>query len=644
MYLYPEKERNSKWKFTPINNTADLKFDQSLERFYKMGIKGLVRENIQNSLDASLDDRPVIVKIELGEMNKYDVPGIKDIERRIEVLKGYNSYTRETIAHMQNKIKEENIKYITFEDSNTKGLTGASKGQAGTVKDTWNVYAYNTGVHYEEDDEEREISRGGSHGVGKIASNAASDIHMMLFANCDAEGNQHLGGTVQLIEHTLDDQAYRSVGYFTDLKEEGNRYTFYPYENNFESIFTKKSRGLKIIIPYLREEYFKEKEIIKEVCDSFFIAIYKGKLEVIVNGKAITKETLKNYVFDPEYFNQDIEEMKKELTPLYLRTYLEEEPRKLKVKSISEEYDFNLYFVYDERIPTGRVAIFRTIGMKIEDFKVKSNVRKPFNAVLIGGLKEDNYLKSLENESHTKIERDHINDTTLRQEATRFINNLHKEIAKIIDQESRKINPVDGKIDTSDVLYVIRRNLKKDLEDRLNSDTKLSSGKRLIKSSGKVALKEKRDKKNGKAKKGRKTGRRQTRNPIKLQKSDQDQGHFESQVFKVMEEAVQRIVIQDEEIVRFNLNTDDLKSVSSCDIKLSIVDGMGKEYKNETNLKEHYATIVDLNTGVNYGFNRSTIKNVSVDNNSINLKMKLKDTANRNLKYIYYLEVFGNDL
>lgn len=282
--------------------------------------------------------------------------------------------------------------------------------------------------------------------------------------------------------------------------------------------------------------------------------------------------------------------------------------------------------------------------MKIEDFKAKSNVRKPFNAVLIGGLKEDNYLKSLENESHTKIERDHINDTTLRREATRFINNLHKEIAKIIDQESRKINPVDGKIDTSDVLYVIRRNLKKDLEDRLNSDTKLSSGKRLIKSSGKVALKEKRDKKNGKAKKGRKTGRRQTRNPIKLQKSDQDQGHFESQVFKVMEEAVQRIVIQDEEIVRFNLNTDDLKSVSSCDIKLSIVDGMGKEYKNETNLKEHYATIVDLNTGVNYGFNRSTIKNVSVDNNSINLKMKLKDTANRNLKYIYYLEVFGNDL
>lgn len=37
----------------------------------------------------------------------------------------------------------------------------------------------------------------------KIASNAVSDLHMMYFANCDEEGNKHLGATVQLIEHKL---------------------------------------------------------------------------------------------------------------------------------------------------------------------------------------------------------------------------------------------------------------------------------------------------------------------------------------------------------------------------------------------------------------------------------------------------------
>src|SRR5699024_12181786 len=65
----------------------------------------------------------------------------------------------------------------------------------GSKQDTWSIYAYNKGVHFEEEDSEREVSRGGSHGVGKIASNAASDLHVMYFANCDANGDQHLGGT-----------------------------------------------------------------------------------------------------------------------------------------------------------------------------------------------------------------------------------------------------------------------------------------------------------------------------------------------------------------------------------------------------------------------------------------------------------------
>ena len=38
---------------------------------------------------------------------------------------------------------------------------------------------------------------------------------MMYFANCDADGNKHLGGTVQLIEHKFGDSHYRSTGYFT---------------------------------------------------------------------------------------------------------------------------------------------------------------------------------------------------------------------------------------------------------------------------------------------------------------------------------------------------------------------------------------------------------------------------------------------
>ena len=301
------------WQFSEIPCIEESTFNKILERFYNFGISGLVRENIQNSLDGKLkgSDEPVIVTIKTGSVRKNDIPGLDEIKERIKSLKGQNSYTKETIEHMKNKMDDEIVNYISFEDYNTKGLTGALRGQSNNPKDTWSIYAYNKGVHTEEEDESVEKSRGGSHGIGKIASNAAFDLYMMYFANCDAEGNKHLGGTVQLIEHKFGDNHYRSTGYFTDVKKIGeNRTKFYPFENTFHEIFSKDTRGLKIIIPFLRDQFNNEDEIIKSICDSFFIAILENKLRVIVNEETIDKETIKNYIKNERYYTQNLEEIK----------------------------------------------------------------------------------------------------------------------------------------------------------------------------------------------------------------------------------------------------------------------------------------------------------------------------------------------
>ncbi len=114
-----------------------------------------------------------------------------------------------------------------------------------------------------EEDSTLEKSRGGSHGIGKIASNAASELHMMYFANCDDEGDKHLG-TVQLIEHKYKDKYYRSTGYFTDKRKlKIMRKDFILMKILFSEIFKKDTRGLKIIIPFLREQFNNEVDIIK---------------------------------------------------------------------------------------------------------------------------------------------------------------------------------------------------------------------------------------------------------------------------------------------------------------------------------------------------------------------------------------------
>jgi hypothetical protein len=631
------------WQFSPIPNIEESNFNKILERFFNLRIPGLTRENAQNALDGRLldFDGPVILTIKTGTIKKQNIPGIDEVIERILSLKGRNSYTKEAIKHMRNKIDQEEVAYISFEDFNTRGLKGAKNGQSDSTEDTWAIYAYNKGVHSEEADEAVETSRGGSHGVGKIASNAASDLNLMYFANCDEEGNQHLGGTVQLIEHTYNNQSYRSSGYFTNIARLGdNKTKFYPFYNQFHEVFEKKTRGLKIIIPYLRDEYNNEKDIIKSICDSFFISILEKKMEVIVNDKKITHETIQRYVSSPDYYVQEMADMKTEFTALYVGTYLNAEPRMISISDGVKDYQFNLYFRYDEAIPKGRVAIVRTIGMKIEDKKIKNNANKPFNAVLIGGAAEDAYLKSLENESHTELSYEHIKDPQLEKRAKKFINNLSKEIAAIIEEAIKKNNPTDGFMNTKDILYVVENEFKRDLADS-RSTVMINKGKSVVKLTTDVPKKKK------KSKTGSNTGKTTpiTRNPVKRVKhettssteNDQEQARNK---YVTHPDIVERIIVANNEMVQFDFrNSKEISKETSCDISLTIIDGMGVEYADEFNLLENYSTAVDRMTGKECKIENNIIKDISITQGMAQLQLGLKSNYNKALKFVYYVEV-----
>lgn len=627
------------WKFSSIPCIEEAAFNKVLERFYDFGISGLVRENIQNSLDGRLpqSEGPVVVTIKTGTIHKDFIPGIEEIKERINCLEGRNSYTKETIAHMKNKMNDESVAYISFEDSNTKGLRGARNGQSTSKEDTWSIYAYNKGVHSEESDQGLEKSRGGSHGIGKIASNSASELYMMYFANCDEFGDQHLGGTVQLIEHQYQGSYYRSTGYFTDVKQVDEKTTkFYPFENKFHEVFEKKTRGLKIIIPFLRDQFNKEDEIIKSICDSFFVAILQQRLEVIVNDKLITATTIEQYVKNADYYVQKLDEIKDEFTPLYFDTYTKSEPQEIVIKDMKQEYHFNLYFNYNPSISKGRVAIIRTIGMKIEDKKVKNNVNKPFNAVLIPkSMEEDAFLKSLENESHTELSDGHIKDQKEKRNAKRFINNISNVIAKVIEDAIKKNNPTDGLMDTGDVLYEVENQFKQDLA-KSSPTVQLNHGKKeqtLVK----VKPESKKTKKRQQKEKGQSKSKEK-----KPPKQVKNRGEREENVvtFKANPEMVERILLSNRELVKFDFSSsDDIKRAKKCSVSLAVIDGMGNEYDNEFSMNESYESAKDLTTGSNLAIEENLIKNVSINKGIAQLDLKLKSTYNKALKFVYYVEV-----
>ena len=459
---------------------------------------------------------------------------------------------------------------------------------------------------------------------------------MMYFANCDADGNKHLGGTVQLIEHKFGDNHYRSTGYFTDVKKIGeNKTKFYPFENTFHEIFSKDTRGLKIIIPFLRDQFNNEDEIIKSICDSFFIAILENKLRVIVNEETIDKETIKNYIKNERYYAQNVEEIKKDFTPLYFDTYTEQEPIELNISDLKDNYNFNLFFNYDTSIVTGRVGIIRTIGMKIEDKKVKNNVRKPFNAVLIPkSIKEDAFLKSLENESHTELSFEHIKDQKIQKNAKKFITNISNEMAKIIENAIKQNNPTDGVMDTKDIIYEVENKFKKDLSKSMPT-VKLNTGnkeKTLVKIPTEVP-KKKDIRKNKKPDKPRKSA-------VKKAKPTEQSAERETTRYNANPEIVERVIVANNEYVNFDFSSsDDFKKSKLCDISIAVVDGMGNEYSNEFDMKKNYESVTDLSTGKQLKIEDNLIKGVKIKTGNAQIQLKLKENYNRALKFVYYVEV-----
>ena len=69
----------------------------------------------------------------------------------------------------------------------------------------------------------------------------------------------------------------------------------------------------------------------------------------------------------------------------------------------------------------------------------------------------------------------HIKDQNLQKNAKRFINNISKVMAKIIEDEIKKSNPTDGMMNTEDVLYYVENQFKQELSNCLGT-VKLSSG------------------------------------------------------------------------------------------------------------------------------------------------------------------------
>ncbi|MGL5798002.1 MAG: hypothetical protein ACRCYT_07335, partial [Cetobacterium sp.] len=493
----------------------------------------------------------------------------------------------------------------------------------------------------------------------------ASDIAIMYFATKDNLEEMYLGGTCEFIDHVYENKNFLGTGYFADFKID----KFQAYKNkNVHSIFSKNTRGLKVIIPFLKEEFLDNKEIVNSVCDSFFISILNKALEVNISNEKIDNENLENIIFNEKYYEQNLKEFNRNsnLSPLYLKTFLNGEKEKLEVLDKNGKvYVFDMYLNMVEGLKVAKYCVFRTNGMKIAEKSIKGYSSSAFNVVLISKSRnEDIFLKSLENEAHTQLSSEHIKNKIFKQNAVRFLNSLDNEIGKVISKKLEKLNPTDGKIDTSDIIYEMNYNFKKiekeskstikisEKDEKINNKstkgekieeltlTKTSTGDFDIDPNGKIMLKTVSPRIKG--------GLNQPigksfnyeyqkvteKNPSKRTITKNINGK-EKKFIKLASGSVRRKIIKNQEKLLLDLTgISEIKKIFNCSLKISAVDGEGKE-TDDFIITDNYKRIKDNTKELNLYFSKKEIENVSIVENKINLVLDLTLDYNKNLKFIY---------
>ena len=359
----------------------------------------MAREIVQNSLDAALTGKQVIVEFKSFSLIQDAFPGCVELS---EIMTKCQEFARneKTVEFFEEAIKvlaSNKIHFLRVSDFNTKGLRGSDK-ERGT---DWSNLVRSTGSS------DKNGEKGGSFGIGKGAPFACSALRTVFYSTLDCEGKKASQGVSRLTSLKLgkfedgSDDIAQGVGYF------GIQEPHKILPNNdmlmLDESFKRESSGTDIYIAGLRENIYHDTNelqatIINEVLDGFIMAIWNERLEVRVNSFVINKTTLPTIV----------EKFKDKLSPSTIMN-LELLSKDVKWEnidiSISNVKIGSLKLAISLRHDgNNKISMIRSTGMKILDKdKLCPTMRFVGIAVVEGKMLNERLIK-LENPSHNKWE------------------------------------------------------------------------------------------------------------------------------------------------------------------------------------------------------------------------------------------------
>ena len=238
----------------------------------------LVREVIQNSLDAHAGDEPVKVCFNIQKIDELGDHVVEMLQNAIEPLRPHFEACNLKIPY------ERDIRVLTIEDFNTKGLTGSvdQKEPKENFTNFWRVVGKS----------KKEGQQGGRWGLGKLVFSSASQIKTFFgITRRDGDTLPYSMGQVLLEHHKVKDKSYRPHGFWHDGRSEPDNIQQPTIDEGdlefLETISNTQRRsqsGLSIIVPFIHSR-IDENEIVRSVLKNYYFPIIAGQLFVEVGTK-----------------------------------------------------------------------------------------------------------------------------------------------------------------------------------------------------------------------------------------------------------------------------------------------------------------------------------------------------------------------
>lgn len=435
-------ENNCKWYFKPEGGRDVGPNDPVDEKFKGQPYYSIVRESIQNSLDAVEDDnKPVKVEFSFFDINRNDFPGLFDIERNIKQCQAYyqdndnaERIFKDMLYYLNGNVagkKRSNLSCLKIADYNTVGM----RYDENDTKSPFYAFLLAGGVSA------KSQGAGGSFGFGKGAYYTLSPIKTIIVSTRTTSNDVFFEGSTILTTHKNENnEKLTAYGYYDNNHGEPIQ-----TEESIPEIFRRTEPGTDINIIGLWDEPKRKRLMIKSVLNNFWLAIHDGKLIVQIDDVTIEKNNLEQII--DNYFSLDGHENgnANEIESWNPKSYL----KAVKYARTSDQFQLfeetletlgsvKLYIYLEKGLPN-RTAYLRKPRMVV--FKRTNRKVNGYSAVFMCESEKGNeILRLMENPAHNEWRKEnhpknegkvHKTARKAEKEISDFVNSSLESLSKI---------------------------------------------------------------------------------------------------------------------------------------------------------------------------------------------------------------------